>query len=94
MSTGLNEVLALETAVQGVELFFYIYFLKSMALKALPQMAKTRYFDWAITTPTMLLSTIIYFKYEEYLEKKKRLYLTFYRFFDTKQGKYNNYCCV
>jgi len=73
----LNEVLALETFVQVVELFFYIYFLKSMALKALPQMAMTRYFDWAITTPTMLLTTIIYFKYEEYLETENNKLLHF-----------------
>lgn len=73
----LNEVLALETVVQGVELFFYTYFLKSLALKALPQMARVRYFDWAITTPTMLLTTIIYFKYEEYLEQKSEKILHF-----------------
>ena len=78
--TILNEVLALETFVQGVELFFYIYFLRSMALKALPQMAQTRYFDWAITTPTMLLTTIIYFKYEEYLETKNTKVLKFSEF--------------
>jgi bacteriorhodopsin len=65
----LNEVLALESFVQVVELFFYAFFLKSVALKDLPQMAGIRYFDWVITTPTMLLTTIAYFKYEEHLEK-------------------------
>lgn len=65
----LREVLTLETVVQFVELFFYVYFLKSMAVSALPQMAAMRYFDWFITTPTMLLTTIMFFKYEEQLNK-------------------------
>ncbi len=67
----LNEVLMAETFVQAVELVFYTYFLKSMAITSLPQMASVRYFDWVITTPTMLLTTIVYFKYEEYIEKNK-----------------------
>ena len=81
----LNEVLALETLVQVVELFFYIYFLKSMAITALPQMASIRYFDWAITTPTMLLTTIIYFKYQEHIEKNKEEHVHFWEFL--KQNK-------
>lgn len=83
----LNEVLALETLVQVVELFFYVYFLKSMAITALPQMASIRYFDWAITTPTMLLTTIIYFKYEEHIAKNKDEVLRFSDFL--KQHKQN-----
>lgn len=77
----LNEVLTLETFVQAVELFFYIYFLKPMAVSSLYQMASVRYFDWVITTPTMLLTTIVYFKYQEYLEKQKGIlsFTTFLR---------------
>lgn len=73
----LNEVLAAETLVQLVELFFYGFFLRSMANTSLAQMAAIRYFDWLITTPTMLLTTIIYFKYEEYIEKNKSNILHF-----------------
>jgi bacteriorhodopsin len=76
----LREILTLETVVQFVELFFYIYFLKSMAVNALSQMASIRYFDWFITTPTMLLTTILFFKYEEYIEKKENKILYFYDF--------------
>lgn len=43
-------------------------------------MAATRYFDWVITTPTMLLTTIIYFKYEEYIENNKGVPLDFWDF--------------
>jgi hypothetical protein len=78
--TILNEVLAAETLVQLIELFFYGYFLKSMAVASLPQMASIRYFDWVITTPTMLLTTIVYFKYEEYMEKNKGKILHFVDF--------------
>ena len=73
----LNEILALETFVQLIELFFYIYFLRALAVKYVYKMASIRYFDWAITTPTMLLTTIIYFKYEEYMEKNEEKVLTF-----------------
>jgi len=76
----LNEILALETLVQVVELFFYIYFLRALAVKYVHKMASIRYFDWAITTPTMLLTTIIYFKYEEYLENNEEKALRFVDF--------------
>jgi hypothetical protein len=76
----LREVLTLEMIVQFVELFFYIYFLKAMATTALPDMAAMRYFDWVITTPTMLLTTIIFFKYEEHLEKNIDKKLEFWTF--------------
>ena len=73
----LNEILALETSVQVIELFFYVYFLRALAVKYVHKMGSIRYFDWAITTPTMLLATIAYFKYEEYLEKNEEKVLTF-----------------
>lgn len=79
----LREVLTLEMIVQFVELFFYIYFLRTMAITALPQMAAMRYFDWVITTPTMLLTTIIFYKYEEHLEKGIDTKLEFWDFVKT-----------
>jgi len=83
-----REILVVETIVQIVELFFYFFFLRSMATTALPQMAATRYFDWVITTPTMLLTTIIFFKYQEHLEDlSKKEKLTFWGF--VKENKKN-----
>lgn len=79
----LREVLTLEMIVQFVELFFYIYILRTMAITALPQMAAMRYFDWVITTPTMLLTTIIFYKYEEHLEKGVDSNLEFWNFVKT-----------
>jgi bacteriorhodopsin len=76
----LSDLLKLETIVQFVELFFYIVILSPMTSAGLPQMAAARYMDWVITTPTMLLTTIIFFKYEEYLETKSTNNLVFFEY--------------
>lgn len=76
----LREVLTLEMLVQFVELFFYIYFLRSMVSNELQNMAAMRYFDWIITTPTMLLTTIVFYKYEEHIEKNINKKLEFWTF--------------
>jgi bacteriorhodopsin len=65
----LTQVILLESIVQAIELLFYIFFLRSLAVTNLSQMASIRYFDWVITTPIMLLTTIIFFRYQEYIEK-------------------------
>ena len=41
-----------------VEAFFYIWVI--LALKDLKIMTSRRYIDWFITTPTMLVSTIVF----------------------------------
>lgn len=62
----LKDILVLEAFVQFVEAFFYIWVI--YALKDLRKMTSRRYIDWFITTPTMLVSTIIFM---EYLRKKE-----------------------
>jgi bacteriorhodopsin len=79
----LQNVLTIELVVQFIELIFYIFVLQSMAITALPQMAAMRYLDWFITTPTMLLTTILLFKYEEYLENNIEKKLDFWDFLKT-----------
>jgi bacteriorhodopsin len=61
----LKDILILETIVQIIE-FCYYYFV----IQKLPQeeMAKSRYYDWAITTPIMLVTIFSYLLYEEQLE--------------------------
>ena len=59
----LKGILGLETLVQIVELSFYIWI--AYASVKLPNMTPRRYVDWMITTPTMLVSTIMFMKYEE-----------------------------
>lgn len=67
----LNRLLILETTVQIIELGFYLVLLRNMA-KTVSGMAKTRYYDWIITTPTMLITTIIYFDYLRRIENKEK----------------------
>jgi len=62
----LKDILILETVVQIVEAIFYIWVVA--ALKDINLMTPRRYIDWFITTPTMLLSTIIFM---EYLKNEK-----------------------
>jgi len=82
----LKSALKLETLVQIIEFIFYLYLVYSIHNKILPNnITSIRYFDWAITTPTMLLSTIIYLKYIEEKEKNKTIEL-----FDLLKSEKNN----
>ena len=65
----LRGILGLETLVQFVELAFYIWI--AYASVKLTNMTPRRYIDWMITTPAMLLSTIMFMKYEEKKEEDK-----------------------
>ena len=63
----LTELLTLETIVQVIEIVFYIWITRSMmvAEKVTPR----RYIDWAVTTPTMLFTTLVYL---DYIHKKEK----------------------
>jgi|UniRef100_A0A6C0CLM4 hypothetical protein len=59
----LNEILLLETVVQIVEFSFYVWLVFNFSnIKV--NISLIRYFDWFITTPTMLFSTICFFIYQ------------------------------
>ena len=82
----LKSALKLETFVQLIEFIFYVYLVYSIHNKILPNnITSIRYFDWAITTPTMLLSTIIYLKYNEEIKNNKSI-----EFFDLLKFEKNN----
>jgi len=68
-NTILKEILFIETFVQVVEGFFYSYIISG--LHDIKLMTPRRYFDWFITTPIMLFSTMIFFKYSELKETNK-----------------------
>ncbi len=70
----LTDILALETVVQFVEMAFYVWM--AYAIININNMTSRRYIDWVITTPTMLLSTIMFMKYQEYKEKEKEEIVT------------------
>lgn len=60
----LKEALALENIVQFIEGSFYLWFLYFYTKNVdLVDIAKYRYYDWYLTTPTMILSSIAYFAY-------------------------------
>ena len=69
--TILRDILSLETGVQFLELLFYIIFATiSIPLHSL---AGVRYYDWFFTTPTMLISSMMYFAYINGKNKKEGL---------------------
>jgi bacteriorhodopsin len=62
----LKDLIKIEMGVQAVELGFYVTLLKGLSKTDLDGMARTRYYDWMLTTPTMLFTTINYLAYEKF----------------------------
>lgn len=59
-----KDILALELIVQGVEFIFYIFLVYKILTNTLKKnITSQRYIDWSITTPFMLISFILFFKY-------------------------------
>ena len=72
----LKQALALENLVQFIEgsfYFWFIYFYTQNVDKI--DIAKYRYYDWFLTTPTMILSSIVYFEYNNRVNDDKRFTL-------------------
>ena len=57
----LKQLLILELFVQFIEASFYIYWFYNFT--NIVNVTPTRYFDWALTTPTMLITLIFYLIY-------------------------------
>ena len=74
----LKDILKLELVVQLIESTFYIWVVYS--LKNFKNITKNRNNDWFITTPTMLISSVIFFKYQEYKEKNEKQNIVFLDF--------------
>ena len=79
----LKEILFIETFVQVIEGYFYSNIIN--AVEKLEYMTPRRYFDWMITTPIMLFSTIIFFKYSEMKEKDELEPFTTKQFYDNNR---------
>ena len=69
----LYDILAIETIVQFVELFVYIFFLRAMIKTSLDKMVTIRYYDWFITTPTMLVTLLAFLKYKKSILDKENI---------------------
>ena len=83
----LTEILILETVVQFIEFSFYIWLIFALNSASETLITPVRYFDWIITTPTMLLTTIFFMEYnnirakegyEENNEKKSKKQISSY----------------
>jgi len=58
----LTDIIILETLVQFIELCFYIWLVSKLSeLKF--EVTYIRYFDWFLSTPMMLISTVFFMKY-------------------------------
>jgi bacteriorhodopsin len=86
----LTQILIIETVVQYIELGFYVYFLKKFDVSPLSNMARIRYYDWFFTTPTMLISTVLYFKYEEHIQNNSPGILDLFTVFKEEQSNIIN----
>lgn len=60
----LREILGLETVVQFIEAMFYFYMILAFNTIKTGTVAARRYTDWVITTPIMILSTIMFMNYK------------------------------
>tara|TARA_B100000787_G_scaffold55830_1_gene40577 strand:+ start:694 stop:1374 length:681 start_codon:yes stop_codon:yes gene_type:complete len=81
----LKEILVLEGVVQLIESCFYVWVIFS--IHDLNKVTPRRYIDWTFSTPIMLISTIVFMKYQEYEEKDIDKKLKMIDFF--KEHKYN-----
>ena len=63
----LKEMMLLEIFVQLIEGLFYVYWLYNF--KNILNVTPKRYFDWVITTPTMLINLIFYLIFLQYNDK-------------------------
>jgi bacteriorhodopsin len=69
-----QDILALELLVQSIEFIFYVYLVYLIVQgKLSSSVTSHRYLDWCITTPTMLVSFAIFFKYLNQPTRKIRL---------------------
>ena len=75
----IKQLLTLELFVQIIEGYFYIYWLYHF--KNIKNVTPSRYFDWIITTPTMLITLIFYLIFLHYKEYSTTDKLNFYNLF-------------
>ena len=66
----LKDVMTMENIVQLIEFTFYISISIFVSNLIDTDIAKFRYYDWVLTTPIMLLTTLIFFVYNNKSENK------------------------
>lgn len=63
----LKQMMVLEVIVQMIEGSFYVYWLSHYT--SIVNITPMRYYDWVITTPTMLINLICYLKFLQHTEQ-------------------------
>ena len=76
----LKQLLILELFVQFIEASFYIYWFYNFT--NIVNVTPTRYFDWALTTPTMLITLIFYLIYLKNKDNNVENPLDFFELFN------------
>lgn len=86
----LRDILWIESISQIIEFIFYIYIATYIVSIDLNSVTPKRYMDWVLSTPIMLISTIMYF---DYTKKRKEDNVQKYRaidfFYDNKKNIIN-----
>jgi bacteriorhodopsin len=74
----LQDILTMELIVQSIEFIFYLYLVYKIVNGHITKdITSHRYIDWFITTPTMLISFILFFKYLKDPERNIRFIESF-----------------
>jgi hypothetical protein len=76
----LKQLLLLEVVVQFIESSFYIYWFYNF--NNILNITPKRYFDWVITTPTMLITLIFYLIFLKYKDNNISYKLNFFELFN------------
>jgi len=76
----LKQLLLLEIIVQFIEGSFYVYWVYNF--KQILNITPKRYFDWVITTPTMLITLIFYLIFLKYKDNNISDKLNFFELFN------------
>jgi hypothetical protein len=76
----LKQMMLLEIFVQFIEGFFYVYWLYNF--KNILNVTPKRYFDWMITTPTMLINLIFYLIFLHHKDNNTSDNLNFFKLFN------------
>jgi bacteriorhodopsin len=76
----IKQMLVLEVIVQVIEGSFYIYWFKNFT--DIVNITPKRYFDWAFTTPTMLITLVFYLIFLKYQNDNKSYHLNFFDLFN------------
>ena len=72
----LRDILIIDTVVQAIEAIWYVYI--ALAMKHIKEetIASRRYSDWIITTPIMLLATVLFMEYDNTQDENKDITIT------------------